>query len=330
MTTRWLLLIHQVPPKPDYLRVKVRRRLQRIGAVAVKSTVYALPRSDQAFEDFTWVLEEILEAGGQGALCEAQFVGGLSNVEVEGLFRAERARDYAEIARETRELLGKAAGEASRAEVQAALARLRKKHEDVRSIDFVGAPEASAAESLLRELERQLSSAETGAKRKQEPVSEPPRARTWVTRKGVYVDRIASSWLIRRFIDPKAKFKFVAGREYEPAKNELRFDMFDGEYTHAGERCTFEVLLERFDLTEPALVAIGEIVHDLDMKDDKHRRPETAGIEHVIAGIAMAHGRDEARIERGNAVLDDLYACLSKRVPKRSSRRGAPTPKGAS
>jgi hypothetical protein len=319
---RWLLLIHQVPPKPDYLRVKVRRRLQQIGAVAVKSTVYALPRSEQTLEDFEWVLREIAEAGGQGAICEASFVGGLSEVEVEGLFRAERAGEYEAIAAEARALLEKCALEKNRAEVQGALSRLRKRQEQVRAIDFVGAPEASTAESQLHELEQRLENPQPTMKMNPKSVSDRPRGATWVTRKGVYIDRIASAWLIRRFVDPRAKFKFVAGRGHKPLKNELRFDMFEGEYTHEGERCTFEVLLERFTLREPALLAIGEIVHDLDMKDRRHDRPETAGIEQVIAGIAMAHKTDEVRIERGSAVFDDLHAYLSRKTPKRKPQGG--------
>src|SRR5688500_16003458 len=123
----WLLLIHQVPPKPDYLRVKVRRRLHRLGAVAIKNTVYALPRTDQALEDFEWVLREIREAGGQGAICEAAFVGGLSDVEVEALFREERAAEYAEIVQEGRVLLEKSVVADTRSEVSSALARLRKR-----------------------------------------------------------------------------------------------------------------------------------------------------------------------------------------------------------
>jgi hypothetical protein len=323
MGRRWLLLIHQVPPKPDYVRVKVRRRLQRLGAAAIKNTVYALPRTDQALEDFEWVLRAIVEAGGQGVICEAAFVGGLSDVEVEGLFREERAAEYGEIVREGQALLQMSTSEGSRAEVSNALSRLRKRHEDVRAIDFVGAPEASAVETVLREIECQLAHGEAPTNTKQQLMKEHPRGRTWVTRKGVYVDRIASVWLIRRFIDTTARFKFVAGRGYKPAKTELRFDMFEGEYTHEGERCTFEVLLERFQLRDPALSVIGEIVHDLDMKDEKHRRPETAGIEQVIAGIAMAHKKDDVRIERGCTVLDDLHVYLTKKAPKRGASKNA-------
>src|SRR5262245_9865818 len=226
----WLLLFHQVPPKPDYLRVKVRRRLQRIGAVAIKNTIYALPNSDDALEDFEWVLREIVEAGGQGAICEARFVGGLSEVEVAGLFRAERARDYEQLARDARELSRSAARKGARGDVESALARLKKRHEEIRAVDFLGAPEASSPESLFREIEEKLretapTDAPTSSKEAQ--VKSRPSNKTWVTRKGVYIDRIASAWLIRRFIDPKARFRFVPGREHEPAKNELRFDMFD-------------------------------------------------------------------------------------------------------
>jgi hypothetical protein len=323
VSPRWLLLVHQVPPKPDYLRVKVRRRLQRLGAVAIKNTVYALPRTEQALEDFEWVLREILGAGGHGAICEAVFVGGLSDLEVEGLFRQERAAEYGEILREGRALLERAPSPQNHTEVRAALVRLRKRHQEVRTIDFIGAPEAAAAETVLQDIERELLQGEPAASTKEQTMNEHPRGRTWVTRKGVYIDRIASAWLIRRFIDPRARFKFVAGRGYKPAKNELRFDMFEGEYTHEGERCTFEVLLERFRLRDPGLSAIGEIVHDLDMKDEKHRRPETAGIEQVIAGIAMAHKADDVRIDRGCTVLDDLHVYLSRNAPKRGAAKNA-------
>ena len=133
------------------------------------------------------------------------------------------------------------------------------------------------------------------------------RARTWVTRTGIHVDRMASAWLIRRFIDREATFKFVAPKGYRPAPRELRFDMFEAEFTHEGDRCTFEVLLRRFGVDDPALGALGEIVHDIDLKDGKFGRPEVAGFEHLVAGIAVAHREDVARLDRASAVLDDLY-----------------------
>ena len=135
----------------------------------------------------------------------------------------------------------------------------------------------------------------------------PLRDRIWVTRQGVQVDRIASAWLIRRFIDPGARFKFVPGTGYEAEPGELRFDMFEGEFTHRGDRCTFEVLLSHAGLTDPALGAIGEIIHDIDLKDGKYGREETAGVRSLIAGITASGGGDDQRLERGMALLDDLH-----------------------
>ena len=133
------------------------------------------------------------------------------------------------------------------------------------------------------------------------------RGRTWVTRKGIHVDRMASAWLIRRFIDPEARFKFVPGRGYRPQAGELRFDMFEAEYTHDGDRCTFEVLVEKFQPEDRALRPVAQIVHDIDLKDSKFGRPEVQGIERLVAGIAMAHREDEERLARGSAVFEDLY-----------------------
>ena len=115
-----------------------------------------------------------------------------------------------------------------------------------------------------------------------------------MTRQGVQVDRIASAWLIRRFIDPGARFKFVPGTGYRPQPGELRFDMFEGEFTHRGDRCTFEVLLAHAGLDDPALGAIGEIIHDIDLKDGKYGREEAAGMRSLIAGIAASQHRRRA------------------------------------
>jgi hypothetical protein len=129
---------------------------------------------------------------------------------------------------------------------------------------------------------------------------------------------MACAWLIRQFIDPGARFKFVANQSYRPERDELRFDMFEAEFTHDGERCTFEVLLDRAGLDEPALRHIAEIVHDIDIKDGKFDRPEVPGIAQVIAGIAMANDDDEARLARSAGVFDDLLVYF------RRKRRSAP------
>ncbi len=128
-----------------------------------------------------------------------------------------------------------------------------------------------------------------------------------MTRQHVYVDRMASAWLIRRFLDPRARFKCVEGKTYTPGAREVRFDMFEAEFTHEGDRCTFEVLLERGCLHDPALQHIAEIIHDIDLKDGKFFREEATGLERLLAGIVVAHAADEVRVARSAAVFDDLY-----------------------
>lgn len=243
---RWLLLIHQVPPKPDYLRVKIRRRLRGLGAVAVKKTVYALPYGDEGLEDFEWLRREIEADGGTAIIAEAEFIEGISDEELDAMMEAERHEGSQD------EPVGRAAA------------------------DKVGA------------------------------------GRTWVTRGGVNVDRIASAWLIRRFIDEEARFKFVAARGYSPRTGELRFDMFEAEYTHVGEDCTFQTLQHRFGLRDRGLRAIGEIVHDIDCKDNRFNRPETAGAAALIRGIVQSYEDDRKRLERGAAILDDLFEFFRK------------------
>jgi hypothetical protein len=246
---RWLLLIHQLPPKPDYLRVKVRRRLRSLGAVAVKHTVYLLPNTDEALEDLQWLRQEIESEGGSAVIAEAEFVAGLADEEIHAMLAAEMG----------------------------------------------ATPDPDAP------IRGDIDTVEPG--------------RTWVTRENVHVDRIASAWLIRRFIDPQARLKFVAARGYKPRAGELRFDMFEAEYTHVGADCSFQTLAKRFGVTDRAVRALGEIVHDIDCKDQLFGRPETAGIASLIKGIAESHDDDAARIERGSAMLDDLYAAQLKRRP---------------
>src|SRR5205807_5747620 len=137
--------------------------------------------------------------------------------------------------------------------------------------------------------------------------------RTWVTREGVYADRIASAWLIRRFIDPEARFKFVAGKGYRPQEGELRFDMFEAEFTHEGDKCTFEVLLDHIALNDPALRAIAEIIHDIDLRDSKFGRDEAVGIRTLIDGIALTTSADLERIARGTEVFNNLYEVFGKK-----------------
>jgi len=318
---KWLLLIHQIPPKPNYFRVKIGRRLQRLGAAPIKNSVYVLPRNEQSYEDFEWVVREIVEGGGDASVCEARFVEGLSDAEVEALFNSAREADYLELAGEARRAQAMVSHskqtEVSKEDLESIIARLRKRLAEIESIDFFAASGRDAVEALLVSLEAQLKASSSPSQQGDAPVLGLPiekvQARTWVTRKGIHVDRMASAWLIRRFIDKDARFKFVPGKGYRPEAGELRFDMFEAEFTHEGDRCTFEVLLQRFALSEPALRQIAEIVHDIDLKDGKFGREDALGVDRLIAGVAMANPEDEKRLAEGSAVFNNLYEYFKRK-----------------
>jgi hypothetical protein len=309
--TRWLLLIHQIPSQPAYFRVRVWRHLQRLGAVGIKDSVYAMPSNEQSREDLDWVVREIVAGGGDASLVEARLVEGLTDAQVTELFRAARDADYDAVAKEARALAARLPkrgrpSDELRAGLTGQLARLHKRIGEIQAIDFFHGRSREPLQGLLAALDEKLAPPQAAAPA-EAPSRERPRARTWVTRTGIHVDRIASAWLIRRFIDAQARFKFVVAKEHQHKDGELRFDMFEGEFTHQGERCTFEVLLERFELTDAALRPIAESIHDIDLKDARHQRPETPGLAQVINAICAAHAGDAARLERGSALLDDLY-----------------------
>lgn len=306
---RWLLFIAQLPSEPAYLRVKLRRRVQRIGALPLRSSVFVLPNRADATEDLVWLRTELLADGAAAVVCSATLLAGVTDDELERRFRASSDESYGEIIEEARAL---AAG--AREEAMRALPRLRRRLDEVGKLDFFGAERGDAARGALAELSAPASGRRDPMSK--EAASAVPRGRTWVTREGVFVDRIASAWLIRRFIDRDATFKFVPAQGYAPLTGELRFDMYDAEYTHEGDRCTFETLLARFALDEPALRALAEIVHDIDCKDAKYERPEAAGLESILAGLVRAQPDDARRIEQGSALMDALYVQLGESVSR--------------
>ncbi len=317
----WLLLLHRLPAKPAYQRVKIWRRLQGLGAVAIKNAVHALPAGEQAREDFEWLLREIRDGSGEALICEARLVDGLSDEEVRAMFNAAREADYDLWAKEARalgEALEAEPGTAERADLKTKLRRLRTNMAQTVAIDFFGANGRETVDGLVSGLEGRLGEEGTMAKAETGGASAAGGLgvltnRVWVTRQGVYVDRIASAWLIRRFIDPDARFRFVRGKNHVPQDGELRFDMFEAEFTHEGDRCTFEVLLARLELNDKALTAIAEIVHDIDLKDTKFGREETGGIAHLVTGLCLTSTDDARRVEQGAGVFDNLYEYFRKR-----------------
>lgn len=312
-TENWLALLHQLPTKPPYLRVKVWRRLQAIGAVPLKNAVHVLPKSEANEATLRTLLNEIIGAGGEAILLDASLLAGQSDGEVRALFDAARDADYDEVAQAARRLLE--TGPASGAEI----AKLQKRLAEIGALDFFAAHGRQDAEAALADLDRQRYQHPDVSR--SEPAPDAPldlTGKTWVTRRGVHVDRIACAWLIRRFIDPNAAFKFVERRSCEATEGELRFDMADAEFTHEGDRCSFETIVLRAKLEgDPALVAIAEIIHDLDIADGKFNRPETPGLGAMLSGVCAANDEDLDRIAKGGDALDQFHAFFSSRKTER-------------
>lgn len=314
-TDGWLLLIHQIPPKPSYLRVKIWRRLRNLGAVSIKNSVYALPAGEETREDFQWVQREIVEGGGEATVCEARFVDGLDDDQVSRLFNTERDADYRALAADAKKVLallpdrGQPAA-AAKADAATQLRRLDRRLRQIADIDFFAARGRTEAEAAIAAVSKRISPAPDSSTDAALD-ADAFKSKVWVTREKVFVDRIASAWLIRRFIDADARFRFVAGREHKPKKNEIRFDMFEAEFTHDGDKCTFEVMAERFRPDDAALALLARIVHDIDLKDGKFGRDEAKGLAAVVTGIAAEDADDDTRLREGGIVFEAVYRALA-------------------
>jgi hypothetical protein len=304
----WYLLIHQIPAKPLYLRAKIRKRLTSLGAVALKDSVYVLPARSELLPRLQEIADETRSGGGDAFVLRAGFVEVRTRNALIESFRRERAADYEVLARDVRrwtaELKRRSRTVPLEGSLRARLARAKRRLEVIRAIDFFDAPAHHEAEASLAALEGELLS---------EPAARPGSphrelvGRTWVTRRGIQVDRIASAWFVRRFLDPKARLRFIDPGADEVRPDEIRFDMVAGDFTHEEDRCTFETLVLRTGMKDPALARVAEIVHEIDIKDGKYSCPETKGVQQMLGGMLMATPDDESRLDRGFAMFDDLY-----------------------
>ena len=328
----WILLIHQLPPKPSNLRVRIWRKLQKLGAIAIKNSVYALPASEQAHEDFQWLKQEIESAGGEAAVFRAGSVEGATDEELIAAFRKARDGEFAAVSAEFDGLTGAlreqsrgkhlSAGRLSAHETE--IDKLHAELERIAANDFFGAAGRAAAFSSYERCQKAIRAVQgstpkaglSHAKRGTLDVAEYQGQR-WVTRRNLHIDRLASAWLIKQFIDKRPRFYFVA--EGETVEGAIPFDMFGAEFTHHGEDCTFETMLKQFGLAEiKGLREIAEIVHDVDLKDDKFHRLEAAGLNAIIEGLSKVLRDDRKLLQQTSLVFDGLYALLSKEAEKKS------------
>jgi hypothetical protein len=329
---RWLLLIQQLPTRPASARIKTWRRLQQIGSVVLKNSVYVLPHTPQAREDFEWLATEIRAANGQAAILTAEAVTGEQESDIEQAFREARAADYDALRAKVDDLLRKTPRPPSgtaRQTLQRSLRTFRDELARVEAIDFFGTPAKAAAQEALERLAAKMSVKPVRGGRRVPPAPvltrERYQRRTWVTRPRPGVDRMASAWLIGRFIDARARFAFAQGDDVAGLpKTQVPFDMFGAQFGHQGDHCSVETLCLRFGIDEPAVRHITEIVHDIDLKDDRYAHAETATIANLIDGLQATYEDDHELLRHGIGLFAGLYnslrqtASASKRRAKRT------------
>lgn len=291
----------QLPSQPAYTRVKIWRRLREAGAVSLASGAHLLPDEPRHRETFAAALREVVAGGGQATIVSGAIVNG--SEDPEALFRSARTADFERWAEDANQLLT--------GEVKApSMARMRRRLDAILAIEFVDTGwRDRAAEIMQSVLDASLrhpdvSRADPGHAYRVKEL----HGRTWVTRRGLGIDRIASAWLIRRFIDPRPHFRFVDPERYLHQQRELRFDMAEGEFTHEGGNCSFETLLSYSGIAaDHGLIEIGKIIHQLDIEDGKYDCPGTPAFSDAIGRICSLHSEDEQRLAAGSALLDGMY-----------------------
>jgi hypothetical protein len=299
----WLLLTFTLPMKRASQRVEVWRKLQRYGTVPLGNSGYLLPGDAASEERFQWLATTIRKYGGDASVVRVQSIDNISTPQLVGRFAEARAKEYQELIREIQKFTAKPQQEQG----VGRLSRLRSRFQEIVEVDFFGSP-------LQKRVAELLANADAGraVKPKQQAVKVDPkryRNRVWVTRPRPGVDRSASAWLIRGFIDPKARFVFAP--EDQVPEGAVPYDMFHTEgFGHRGEDCTFETLQKDFRIRDGRVKTISKIIHDADLSDEKFGRKEGLGIDEVLKGWARQGVPDVELLERGMLVMEGLYHAL--------------------
>ena len=309
----WLLLINSVSGENKTARQRIWRALRASGAAALRDGVYVLPKSDNARTVFTEQAEEVVSAGGSAHILSFASEDDVQQRELIQLF--DRNAEYAEVFGKLDAFKTQIAN-LDEVEGHRQLAALRRDVAALAAIDFFPGASRRQVESALADAEAALNARfspdEPHAARGPIPKREKARyrGRTWATRQHLWVDRVASAWLIRRFIDPKAKFLWLKKAKDCP-KTALGFDFDGAEFTHIGARVTFEVLVAGFGLDEDrALARLGSMVHYLDVGGIAV--PEAAGFGAIMAGARAQQPSDDKLLQAMGTVLDSLYAAYSQ------------------
>ena len=331
----WILLIHQLPPKPTNLRVRIWRKLQKLGAVAIKNSVYVLPANEKTHEDFQWLKQEIESAGGEASVFQAASVEGATDDEIKVAFRKARDEEFSAIAADLDGLAGAvsqqtrgkhlSSGRLAKHEVE--LDKLHSQLESAIANDFFSADGRARGLAAYDRCQKAIRAAHGPASRATRTTAKTGaldlakyQGRRWMTRRNLHNDRLASAWLIKQFIDKRPRFYFVA--DGEMVEGAIPFDMYGAEFTHHCEDCTFETMLKRFGLSDSkSLREIAEIVHDIDLKDDKFHRLEAAGLNAIINGLSEVLRDDRKLLQQCMVIFDGLHGLIGQSKQKEKSKR---------
>lgn len=293
-------------------RVGLWRRLQRLGAVVLKNGLYVLPDREDCREGFQWLAQEVQQSKGEAIVMSVDRFESMSDAVLIKLFHAACNEKYIQLDQQIaalEKILHARSNQKNLLLISKKLMKLEQEYEDVTRLDFFDSPDGIQMASRLRRVKQSLS-------RETPPIKTVPAAalaayrdRRWVTRPRPHVDRLACAWLIRRFIDPTAVIRYST----QPDPDEVRFDMRGAEFGHEGNRCTFETMLLRFGLSDPALQAIAEMVHEIDLRDGRYARPEVAGLDVILRGWLLEGLSDQELESHGVALFQAMYAALSRK-----------------
>lgn len=317
---KWLFLVHQVQTKNSRERVKVWRLTKKVGAVLYRNSVYVLPFNKERLEDFQWLCQQIRDSQGEASVFISESEHEAENSVLRQLFENARAEDAQNLIKKSRTLLGRIhkvrkeshLTEALRKSFTKELKNLETMLIETKRIDFFGTPVLKEVEHIIDQIRTAAVTSTTSTEMRRILKSYSKKefqGRTWCTREHIHIDRVCSAWLIKHFIDPKAKFVFAS--EFHLPQNAIPFDVFGAEFGHHGEDCTFETLLKAFRIKDKALETLAQIVHDIDLKDNKFGRSEASGLDSVIRGLSDWMKDDKRVLEIGSNILDALYARFS-------------------